>query len=298
MCGIIGYVGHRPARPLLLDGLATLEYRGYDSAGIALERDGRAERLRSVGNLASLRAAVAAADRVPALAGAGVAVAEAAEPTTGIGHTRWATHGRVSEANAHPHDDATGRIQVVLNGIVENHAELREAARGRRPRVHLPDRRRGRLAARRRPLRRRPHGRRPRRLRPAPRPLRVRRDERRRARAAGRRPPRGAARDRRRRRRAVHRLGDLGVRRLDRPAAARRGRRARRDRAPRASRSSTRRARRCSASRRRSTSPRRRPTAAGSRRTCSRRSTSSPPPWPARSRAGSSTAGSGCPSSA
>ena len=127
MCGIIGYVGHRPARPLLLDGLATLEYRGYDSAGIALERDGHAERLRSVGNLASLRAAVAAADRVPALAGAGVAVADAAEPTTGIGHTRWATHGRVSEANAHPHDDSTGRIQVVLNGIVENHAELREA---------------------------------------------------------------------------------------------------------------------------------------------------------------------------
>ena len=73
MCGIIGYVGHRAAQPLLLDGLATLEYRGYDSAGIALERDGRAERVRSVGNLASLRAAVAAAERVPALAGGGVA---------------------------------------------------------------------------------------------------------------------------------------------------------------------------------------------------------------------------------
>src|SRR6185312_1912311 len=129
MCGIIGYVGNRPAQPLLLDGLATLEYRGYDSAGIALEGDGRARRVRSVGNLASLRAAVASADRAPVLAasGGGVAYAGDDEPTTGIGHTRWATHGRVSEANAHPHNDTTGRIQVVLNGIVENHAELREA---------------------------------------------------------------------------------------------------------------------------------------------------------------------------
>jgi glutamine---fructose-6-phosphate transaminase (isomerizing) len=129
MCGIIGYVGRRAAQPLLLDGLATLEYRGYDSAGIALEGDGQARRVRSVGNLASLRAAVASADRAPALAGVGGGVAYAGddEPTTGIGHTRWATHGRVSEDNAHPHDDTTGRIQVVLNGIVENHAELREA---------------------------------------------------------------------------------------------------------------------------------------------------------------------------
>ena len=175
MCGIIGYVGHRAAQPLLLDGLATLEYRGYDSAGIALERAGRAERVRSVGNLASLRAAVATAERVPALAGGGVALAER-EPTAGIGHTRWATHGRVSEANAHPHDDASGRIQVVLNGIVENHAELREALEAGGQRVHLPDRRRGRLAAHRRAVRGRSHGRRPRRLRPAARPLRVRRD--------------------------------------------------------------------------------------------------------------------------
>jgi glutamine---fructose-6-phosphate transaminase (isomerizing) len=127
MCGIIGYVGQRAAQPLLLDGLATLEYRGYDSAGIALERDGRLDRVRAVGNLASLRAAVAAADRVPVLAGVGAAGAEDAEPTAGIGHTRWATHGRVSEANAHPHDDTTGQIHVVLNGIVENHAELRAA---------------------------------------------------------------------------------------------------------------------------------------------------------------------------
>jgi glutamine---fructose-6-phosphate transaminase (isomerizing) len=122
MCGIIGYVGGRPAQPLLLDGLATLEYRGYDSAGIALDRDGAFDRVRAVGNLASLRAAVAG--RVPALAGAGVVDVE---PTAGIGHTRWATHGRVSEENAHPHDDTSGRIQVVLNGIVENHAELRAA---------------------------------------------------------------------------------------------------------------------------------------------------------------------------
>jgi glucosamine--fructose-6-phosphate aminotransferase (isomerizing) len=122
MCGIIGYVGRRPAQPLLLDGLATLEYRGYDSAGIALDRDGAFDRVRAVGNLAALRAAVA--ERVPALAGAG---GVETEPTAGIGHTRWATHGRVSEENAHPHDDTAGRIQVVLNGIVENHAELREA---------------------------------------------------------------------------------------------------------------------------------------------------------------------------
>src|SRR3954447_25261347 len=126
MCGIIGYVGHRAAQPLLLDGLATLEYRGYDSAGIALERDGRLDRVRAVGNLSRLRAAVAAADRVPVLAGGGAPV-ELDAPTAGIGHTRWATHGRVSEANAHPHDDTTGRIHVVLNGIVENHAELRAA---------------------------------------------------------------------------------------------------------------------------------------------------------------------------
>ena len=122
MCGIIGYVGHRPAQPLLLDGLATLEYRGYDSAGIALDRVGRFERIRAVGNLACLRATVA--DRAPALVGAGAADPE---PTAGIGHTRWATHGRVCEDNAHPHEDTSGRIQVVLNGIVENHLELREA---------------------------------------------------------------------------------------------------------------------------------------------------------------------------
>ena len=126
MCGIIGYVGHRPARPLLLDGLATLEYRGYDSAGIALERDGRAER-RPLGRQPREPARRGRAPSACRPSPAAPRRPRRREPTAGIGHTRWATHGRVSEANAHPHDDASGRIQVVLNGIVENHAELREA---------------------------------------------------------------------------------------------------------------------------------------------------------------------------
>src|SRR5918992_3076837 len=117
MCGIVGYTGSRPARPLLLDGLSALEYRGYDSAGMALCTNDRIERIRSVGNLAALRG------RVPALA-AGPAEDE---PRAGIGHTRWATHGAVSEANAHPHADPSGRVQIVLNGIVENWRELRDA---------------------------------------------------------------------------------------------------------------------------------------------------------------------------
>src|SRR5919198_6718591 len=122
MCGIIGYVGGRPCRDLLIAGLEKLEYRGYDSAGISLLADGRVATVRAVGNLANLRAAVGmdAED-----AGEG-AVAVAAPPATiGLGHTRWATHGRVTEENAHPHGDCTDRIHIVLNGIVENHAELR-----------------------------------------------------------------------------------------------------------------------------------------------------------------------------
>jgi glucosamine--fructose-6-phosphate aminotransferase (isomerizing) len=119
MCGIVGYVGGRPCRDLLLRGLEKLEYRGYDSAGVSLLADGRIESVRAVGNLSYLREAVAGVD-----GGASVAVAER-EPTTGIGHTRWATHGRVTEENAHPHYDTADRIHIVLNGIVENHVELR-----------------------------------------------------------------------------------------------------------------------------------------------------------------------------
>jgi glucosamine--fructose-6-phosphate aminotransferase (isomerizing) len=110
MCGIIGYVGSRPCEELILGGLERLEYRGYDSAGIALLEDDGFRTVRAVGNLAELRKA------------AGPPVSQA---TLGMGHTRWATHGRVTQANAHPHSDASGRITVVMNGIVENYARLR-----------------------------------------------------------------------------------------------------------------------------------------------------------------------------
>ena len=111
MCGIVGYVGERPAREVLVAGLEKLEYRGYDSAGISvLGADGEIESIRAVGNLAALRGA---------LNGTGNG------GVFGIGHTRWATHGRVSKRNAHPHDDCAGRVHIALNGIVENFVELR-----------------------------------------------------------------------------------------------------------------------------------------------------------------------------
>jgi len=120
MCGIVGYVGARPCLDLLVAGLEKLEYRGYDSAGISVIDDGRIDSVRAVGNLDNLRAAVAE----QAESGGGVAVATS-DATTGVAHTRWATHGRVTEENAHPHGDCSDRIHIVLNGIVENHAELR-----------------------------------------------------------------------------------------------------------------------------------------------------------------------------
>jgi glucosamine--fructose-6-phosphate aminotransferase (isomerizing) len=119
MCGIVGYVGARPAQDIILEGLRKLEYRGYDSAGISLIADGEIDSVRAVGNLDNLYAAINEAEGT-----GGVAVATKAA-TTGIGHTRWATHGKVNEVNAHPHFDTTDRVHVVVNGIVENYVALR-----------------------------------------------------------------------------------------------------------------------------------------------------------------------------
>jgi glutamine---fructose-6-phosphate transaminase (isomerizing) len=122
MCGIVGYVGQRPVQEILLEGLQKLEYRGYDSAGISIQSEGELGSVRAVGNLSALRAAV---DEAEQEFGGGVAVA-APPATTGIGHTRWATHGRVSEENAHPHFDSDNRVHIVVNGIVENYMELKQ----------------------------------------------------------------------------------------------------------------------------------------------------------------------------
>ena len=113
MCGIIGYVGPSECRDLLLEGLQRLEYRGYDSAGLSLITNGSVGSVHAVGNLQHLRDAVASTNGH--LRG-----------VTGIGHTRWATHGRVTEQNAHPHWDTSGRVHIVLNGIVENWTDLKE----------------------------------------------------------------------------------------------------------------------------------------------------------------------------
>jgi glucosamine--fructose-6-phosphate aminotransferase (isomerizing) len=126
MCGIVGYVGRRPCRDLLIAGLEKLEYRGYDSAGISLLENGQIETVRAVGNLANLRRALAATENGVRGGPGPVAVATAnGGGRIGLAHTRWATHGRVTEENAHPHGDCTERVHIVLNGIVENHAELR-----------------------------------------------------------------------------------------------------------------------------------------------------------------------------
>jgi glucosamine--fructose-6-phosphate aminotransferase (isomerizing) len=115
MCGIVGYVGSRDAVPVIVEGLRRLEYRGYDSAGVAVVCDGALNRRRSVGKLRNLEESL----RAEPMAGA-----------FGIGHTRWATHGRPSEENAHPHQDCQGKIVVVHNGIIENYLALKHRLAG------------------------------------------------------------------------------------------------------------------------------------------------------------------------
>ena len=110
MCGIVGYVGPKPLVPVIMEGLRRLEYRGYDSAGIAVVRNGKLDIRRSAGKLANL---------------ADVLVKQPLEGQYGIGHTRWATHGRPTEENAHPHRDCKGKVVVVHNGIIENYLELK-----------------------------------------------------------------------------------------------------------------------------------------------------------------------------
>ena len=117
MCGIIGYVGPRPCQDILVSGLEKLEYRGYDSAGLAIIAGSTVEKVRAVGNLEMLRGALDKAARLD--------TEPEGEACTGIAHTRWATHGRVTELNAHPHAGGEGAVEMVLNGIVENHAEIR-----------------------------------------------------------------------------------------------------------------------------------------------------------------------------
>src|SRR5437899_11575402 len=111
MCGIVGYIGPKKVVPVVIEGLRKLEYRGYDSAGIAVVNDGKLEVRRAPGKLRNLEEAIQKS-RI--------------EGTYGIGHTRWATHGRPTEENAHPHRDCTGQIVVVHNGIIENYLELKE----------------------------------------------------------------------------------------------------------------------------------------------------------------------------
>jgi glucosamine--fructose-6-phosphate aminotransferase (isomerizing) len=111
MCGIIGYIGPKEVVPVLIDGLRRLEYRGYDSAGVAVVHDGTVELRRSAGKLSRLEDVIT----LHPLSGA-----------YGVGHTRWATHGRPTEENAHPHRDCTGKIVVVHNGIIENYLDLKQ----------------------------------------------------------------------------------------------------------------------------------------------------------------------------
>lgn len=111
MCGIVAYIGSKKALPILINGLRRLEYRGYDSAGVAILNNGKFLSAKAVGKIDKL---------VEKINGQNLA------GTFGIAHTRWATHGGVTELNAHPHTDCTGKIILAHNGIIENYRELKE----------------------------------------------------------------------------------------------------------------------------------------------------------------------------
>ncbi len=118
MCGIVGYVGGQDATQVVVDGLRRLEYRGYDSAGVAVVTAEGVQSRKRAGKLANLEKALAESP-LP-------------DTTVGIGHTRWATHGAPNDVNAHPHLSEDGSLAVIHNGIIENFAELRGDAAGRR----------------------------------------------------------------------------------------------------------------------------------------------------------------------
>ena len=128
MCGIVGYVGDKSAVGIIVEGLKRLEYRGYDSAGVAILNGGKLHVRRAAGRIKLLE---------------GVLRERPVEGSLGIGHTRWATHGRPSEENAHPHTDCAGDLVVVHNGILENYLDDQGASPGRGPPVSLRDRYRG-----------------------------------------------------------------------------------------------------------------------------------------------------------
>ncbi|HEY2568138.1 MAG TPA: class II glutamine amidotransferase, partial [Candidatus Udaeobacter sp.] len=111
MCGIVGYVGRAQAAPILLDGLRRLEYRGYDSAGIAVVNGSGLETRKCAGRIAAL---------------AKLMREEPVSGSFGISHTRWATHGKVTDENAHPHFDASGKLALVHNGVIENYQTLKD----------------------------------------------------------------------------------------------------------------------------------------------------------------------------
>ena len=115
MCGIVGYTGAQEAAPLLLDGLKKLEYRGYDSAGIAVENSGVIRMIKASGQISNLAEKTRGGAELPGC--------------SGIGHTRWATHGAPTDVNAHPHMSNDGKFAVVHNGIIENYTELRQELR-------------------------------------------------------------------------------------------------------------------------------------------------------------------------